>query len=376
MIIADEKFMSEALMLGRKGLGRTSPNPPVGAVIVIDGEIAGRGWHKKAGADHAEIEAINDAKKNGINSFHKATIYVTLEPCCHWGKRPPCAQRIAEESFIRVVIGAIDPNPCVEGRGIDILRNKGIEITTGILETQACRLIEHFATYITKNRAYLAIKWAQSIDGKIAAADGSSRWLSSEESLRFAHMLRDTHDAVIIGAGTLRKDNPQLTVRNIEGRNPVRVIIGGMRKLRCDYNIFNDNKARTILVTSHISPWIDCEPEGDIEIWHFENNGRPTIGWVLRKLAENDLISAIMEGGSTLLGQAVTENVADRLYVIITPKIIGRSGITAISAELASTISQAKKLINVETKRMGDDILITGIFEDKIKRGKLRIVHR
>jgi len=368
--------MDEALKLGRKGLGRTSPNPPVGAVIVIDGEIVGRGWHKKAGEDHAEIEAINDAIKNGVNSFQNTTMYVTLEPCCHWGKRPPCAQRIVEESFKRVVIGAIDPNPCVEGRGIDILRAKGIEVTIGILEAQACRLIEHFATYITENRAYLAIKWAQSIDGKIAAADGSSRWLSGEESLRFVHILRDTHDAVIIGAGTLRKDNPQLTVRNIEGRNPARVIIGGMRKLRCDYNIFNDNKARTILVTPHIFPWIDCEPEGDIEIWRYESNGRPTVDWVLRKLAENDLTSAIMEGGSALLGQAVSENIADRLYVIITPKIIGMSGITAISADLASTISQAKKLINVETKHMGDDILITGIFEDKIKQGKLENVHR
>ena len=165
----DERYMNIALRLGRRGLGRTSPNPPVGAVIIQNDEIIGSGWHKKAGMPHAEIEAIKDAMLKGIKDFHGATMYVTLEPCCHHGKTPPCAEAIVEAKFSRVVIGTIDPNPRVCKKGINLLRSAGIDVTVGILEREARRLIEAFNVFISEKRAFLAVKWAQSIDGKIAA---------------------------------------------------------------------------------------------------------------------------------------------------------------------------------------------------------------
>jgi len=358
----DEKYMHLALRLGRKGLGRTSPNPPVGAVIVRDGRILGKGWHHKAGMAHAEIEAIENAKKNGITNFVGATMYVTLEPCCHYGKTPPCADRIIEEGFSRVVIGTMDPNPQVSGGGIKKLRQAGIAVTVGVLEKKAIRLIEHFRIYTRLGRAFLAVKFAESIDGKIAASDGSSKWISSESARKFAHRLRNTHDAVMIGARTLAMDDPELTVRHIKGRNPVRIVLAGRNTVYAHHRIFEDNLARTILVSSLKNPFHSGVPGGNVEIWKLEPNtkGQIPIHSVLERLSKENIISVLLEGGSKLIGNAIAEGVADRIYAIISPKIIGHSGISSVGAEIAPDITSALDLADVEYRKLGTDFLITG----------------
>lgn len=358
----DEKYMRLALLLGKKGLGRTSPNPPVGAIIVRNDNILGKGWHHKTGMAHAEIEAIENANKKGITDFNGATMYVTLEPCCHYGKTPPCADRIIKERFSRVVIGTIDPNPQVSGGGIEKLKQARIKVTVGVLEKQALRLIEHFKIYSRLGRAYVAVKFAESLDGKIAAGDGSSKWISSETARKFAHRLRNTHDAVMVGAKTLAVDNPQLTVRHIKGRNPVRIVLAGKNTVYAHHKIFEDNLARTILITPIKNPFHSGKPDGNVEIWNLKPkpNGLISIGSVLEKLAENGIISVLLEGGATLIGNAIAESLADRIYAIIAPKIIGSSGISSVGVEIAPEITSALDLINVEYRKLGTDILITG----------------
>jgi len=360
----DEKNMRIALRLGNKGLGRTSPNPPVGAVIVKDGKIIGKGWHKKAGLPHAEIEAIEDAYRNGYRSFSGATIYVTLEPCCYFGKTPSCSDRIIAEKFARIVIGTTDPNPRVCGEGIRICRNHNIEVTTGVLEKDTKNLIEFFDTYIRKSRAFLTVKYAQSIDGRIAVADGSSQWISSQQSLRFTHKLRDTHDVVMIGTGTLEIDDPLLTVRNIRGRNPVRIVVIGKKSIKPNRRMFHDNAARTIVVTYLDKPFGNEQNPGNVEIWRTEpdNDGKTSIKWILEKLSEEGLLSVLLEGGGKLLGEAISQNSADRIYAIVAPKIIGSAGVPSIDCEIASSIKDSNILKDIEYKKLGQDMVISARF--------------
>ena len=369
MMSIDEKFMRYALRLGRRGLGRTSPNPPVGAVIVIGDRIVGKGWHRRCGLPHAEIEAIKDAERKGITDFSGATMYVTLEPCTHYGRTPPCAEELVRRGFKRVVIGTTDPNPVVNGRGVSFLRRSGVEVIVGVLEREAKRLIEHFRTFITQKRAFLAVKWAQSIDGKIACEDGSSQWISSDAARKFAHKLRDTHDVVIVGAGTVMADNPRLTVRLVKGRNPVRLIVGGRRKLSASLEVFNDNAARTILVTPSNEPFCDGEPRGKVEIWRYDDSGGelPRLRWILRRLASEGLTSALLEGGAKLIGAAFEEKVADRIYAIVSPKIIGSSGINSVEVRLTATMDDVLGLDDVTVKKLGEDVLITGIPKYKVR---------
>ncbi len=357
----DEKYMKIAIELARRGLGRTSPNPPVGAIIVRDGKIIGRGWHKRAGLPHAEVEAISDAIAGGSNDFLDATMYVTLEPCCHYGRTPPCVGMIVERGFRRIVIGTVDPNPEVCGKGIEALQKANIDVEQGILEYKAKKLIEPFETFIKKKRAYLALKWAQSVDGKIAASDGSSKWISSPKSRKFVHKLRNEYDAVIIGSGTLLRDNPELTVRLVRGRNPIRVVICGQRKIDADMRLFNDNAAQTIIVSPHENPFADKLPKCEVIIWKIEpeSDGKVSIRAVLSKLASIGITSALLEGGSALIGSALREKVADRIYAIVAPSIIGIAGIHFANFISGASINEALQLVDVEYKRIGRDILIS-----------------
>jgi diaminohydroxyphosphoribosylaminopyrimidine deaminase / 5-amino-6-(5-phosphoribosylamino)uracil reductase len=354
---ADEKYMALALSLAEKGLGKTSPNPAVGCVIVLDGKVVGCGYHTKSGCRHAEIEAIADAHRNGYTDFSHATIYVTLEPCSHTGKTPPCANAIVEHKFARAVVAALDPNPLVLGNGIAILRNAGIETVVGVLENRAKKVLEPFTTFITKRRAFLAAKWAQSLDGKIAAADGTSKWISSTLSQKFAHRLRDSHDVVIVGVGTLLADDPSLTVRHICGRNPIRLIVGGSKPIAVGHKALTDCEARTIFVTTLENPFKTAIIPQQVEIWRVESISFNTI---LTLLASNGITSALLEGGSRLLGAAFAEKIVDRVYCIVAPKIIGCNGIDAIGSNVAPTIGDAITLQNIESKRFGRDTMISG----------------
>lgn len=354
----DSKYMSIALKLAQRGLGLTSPNPPVGAVIVINDQIVGKGWHRKAGMAHAEIDAIDNAVKNGVRNFSNATMYVTLEPCCNYGKTPPCVDRLINEKFQRIVVATIDPNPSVCGKSISKLSSAGICVDVGILEDQARELIEFFTTYILSNHAFLAIKWAQSINGKISSDNSPSKYLSSETSLKFSHKLRSIYDAVIIGRKTLELDNPHLTTRFVKGRNPLRIVLGGKTKLDASYNVFTDNLAETILITTLKNPW-KGKPPKNIEVWYapHKKDRAISIKWVLTKLAQRGLTSALLEGGAYTITRAFAEDIVDKVYTIITPKIIG-TGINVVSAEVM------EKLVFVKFERMDTDILIVS----KVKR--------
>jgi diaminohydroxyphosphoribosylaminopyrimidine deaminase/5-amino-6-(5-phosphoribosylamino)uracil reductase len=255
----DEYYMRLALALARKGKRYVSPNPMVGAVIVRNDHIIGQGYHKRYGDYHAEINAIKDARENVTG----ATLYVTLEPCCHEGKTPPCVENIVKNKLARVVIGAIDSNPLVSCRGINYLQSQGIEVKTGVLENECRELNEVFFHYMETGMPFVTVKYAQTLDGRIATSNGRSQWISSAPARKFAHQLRAEHDAVLVGAGTLIKDNPELTVRLVRGRNPLRVVVASAlplsekiksfsKPLLCqDFNRHHQKRHRSTIQKSH-----------------------------------------------------------------------------------------------------------------------------
>ena len=248
----DEQYMREALSLARRGRGRTSPNPVVGALIVNDGMIVGRGWHQKAGTAHAEIHAISDAGESTRNS----TLYVTLEPCCHQGRTGPCTEAILAAGIKRVVVAMVDPNPLVAGCGIGVLRSRGVSVDTGILAAEAASLNAPFIKWITCNMPFVTMKNGISLDGKIATRTGNSRWITGEESRLEVHHLRDASDAIITGIGTVLADDPELTTRLPQGgKSPVRVVVDRMARTPLNSKLVTDDKATTIIAVSSNAPF-------------------------------------------------------------------------------------------------------------------------
>ncbi len=239
--------MQLALDLARKTKGQTSPNPVVGAVVVKDGRIVGMGAHLKAGEPHAEVHALNMAREEAENS----TLYVTLEPCSHYGKTPPCAERIIKEKVKKVVVAVLDPNPLVSGSGLYMLSEAGIEVTVGVLEKEASQLNEFFHKYITTRLPFVTVKTAMTLDGKIATSTGDSRWITGESSRNFVHQIRHQHDAILVGIGTVLKDNPSLTVRTEQkGVNPVRIVIDTHLKIPIEAKLITDQEAPTWIFTT------------------------------------------------------------------------------------------------------------------------------
>ena len=247
----DERFMARALELARHGLGLASPNPMVGAVVVADGRVVGEGWHRGPGTEHAEVVALTAAGARAAG----ATLYVTLEPCSHHGRTPPCAPRVVDAGITRVVAATGDPNPSVDGRGFGLLRAAGVAVAVGVLEASAGQLIEGFATAVTRGTPFVTLKMASSLDGKVAAVDGSSRWITGEEARRDVHRLRAEHDAVLVGAGTALADDPALTVRldGYAGRLPLRVVLDTSGRVAATGALF-DGSAPTLVATTARSP--------------------------------------------------------------------------------------------------------------------------
>ena len=245
---SDEYYMKRALRLARRGLGRTSPNPVVGAVIVREGQIIGQGYHKKYGDKHAEVNAIEDADSNAAG----ATSYITLEPCCHYAKKtPPCVDAILQSRINRVVIGCLDPNPQVNGRGVERLRSQGIEVKTGVLEEECSRLNESYFKYIQTGIPFVTVKYAQTVDGRIASRTGQSQWISSSATLKYAHRLRSICNGLLVGIGTVLADNPRLTVRLVRGRNPVRIIVDSKLRIPMKAQVLKcQGRAQTIIATT------------------------------------------------------------------------------------------------------------------------------
>jgi diaminohydroxyphosphoribosylaminopyrimidine deaminase/5-amino-6-(5-phosphoribosylamino)uracil reductase len=356
--VNDEYYMKLALGLARKGRGYVSPNPMVGAVIVKNGRIISRGYHQRFGDNHAEINAI----KNTTEDIAGSTLYVNLEPCCHEGKTPPCIDSIIEHKIARVVIGTIDSNPLVSCRGIDCLQNHGIEIKTGVLEPECRKLNEKFFHYMETGLPFVTIKYAQTLDGRIATATGESQWISSEASLKFTHQLRAAHDAILVGAGTVIKDNPELTVRLVRGRNPLRVIVDSELKISQQAKVFqNISSAKTLIATTKTAddPKFQDVAGSGVELVTIDadEKGNVDLKKLFKTLAGRKISSILIEGGAQIITSVLKNNLANRLVTIIAPKIIG-SGIEAVGDLNIRSLGAAKILSIQKISRCGDDIII------------------
>jgi diaminohydroxyphosphoribosylaminopyrimidine deaminase/5-amino-6-(5-phosphoribosylamino)uracil reductase len=352
----DERFMRRALALARKGEGSVSPNPLVGAVIVRDGRIIAEGFHHCCGENHAEIDAI----RNATETIAGATFYITLEPCSHHGRTPPCVEALIAHRPGRVIVGAVDPNPLVSGRGIEALRQSGIETEVGVLE-EACRESNRvFFKYIRTGLPYVTLKFAQTLDGRIAAASGQSGWISSPPSLRFAHRLRAVHDAILVGAGTVLTDNPELTCRLVRGRDPLRIVVDSRLRLSPDATVFSDGKRTLAAATRHAPAERRrlLEKKG-IEVMEIGEDpaGRVDLRELLTLLGKREISSLLVEGGAAVATSFLKENLADRLIVILAPKIVG-VGINAIGDLGIRRMDDALGFSFQRVTRRGPDLIL------------------
>ncbi len=359
MAISDDaRFMRLALRLGGRGVGYTSPNPPVGAVVVARGKVVGRGYHHRAGAAHGEIEALNDAGSRARG----ATLYVTLEPCAHHGRTPPCTDAVIAAGIRRVVFGSRDPNPTVAGNGMGRLRAAGI-IVDGSVEQRRCdELIAAFRKHVTTGLPLVTLKLAASLDGRIATATGESRWITGEESRRFVHRLRATHDAVLVGAETVIRDDPALTCRIRGGRNPVRVILDGRLRLPVQARVLtNANAAATVVCTGrHAAAAKVRRLQNDgVEVLQLPDRaGRIGIKQVLRALGKRGIMSVLIEGGATVAAAAIAARAVDRLLIFYAPKLIGGDGRPMLASLGVRRLAAAPQLGTVRLKRFAADVLL------------------
>lgn len=373
MYTDDLKFMSLALDLARKGRGRTSPNPVVGAVIVNDGQIVGQGWHQKAGLAHAEIHALEQASTRSKN----ATIYVTLEPCCHHGRTGPCTDAIIQAGIKRVVLGMKDPNPLVAGCGIEILRDHGIDVDTGILADEAARLNAPFIKWISCKLPFVTLKSAISLDGKIATRTGHSQWITSEQSRLQVHRMRDAADAVVTGIGTVLADNPALTTRLPEGgKSPCRVVLDRLCRIPLDAKLVSDQAAPTLIFVSEIAPASkikSLQQQGIELVICPETEGQLDLDFVFHQLGERCLTHVLVEAGGTLNSALLYGNYVDRVVLFMAPLLIGGQNAPGAFAGLGcDVLSGAVALEEIIIEKMGPDLMVDGF----VKRRESRDVYR
>ena len=358
MPTTDATYMQRAIRLAERGRGSASPNPPVGALVVRDGTVVAQGYHRGPGTSHAEIEAIEGAG----DATRGATLYVTLEPCTHQGRTPPCAPRVVEAGFARVVIGTTDPNPAVDGRGVSALRGAGIEVETGIRQSDAERLIQTFSKYIRTKRPFVTAKIALSLDGRAAAADGSSQWITGPTARRDSHRTRAGADAVLVGIGTVLRDDPLLTVRlrGYGGRRPARVVLDSSGRTPLDAKVLGDEAPTLIVLTDKATQ--DAEEAlraRGAEILRVPaREGRVDLAAVLETLGHREVTHVLIEGGPTVLGDAVDRGLVDRYVFYVAPKLLGSGGPGAVSALLAPTISDARELRVESVRHIGADLKI------------------
>ncbi len=355
-----EEIMSLAVRLAKKGTGYVSPNPLVGAVILKDGKIIASGYHHKYGDIHAEIDAINNA---GDIDFSETTLVVNLEPCSHYGKQPPCSEKIAELKFKEVVIGMLDPNPLVAGRGVEILEKAGIKVVLNVLEDECKRLNRVFIKHITSGLPFISLKNAQSINGAIATGKGDSKWISGEKSRRYVHKLRAEYDAVAVGKNTALADNPELTVRMVEGRNPFRIVFDTHLNVPEDYNLLSDKfKEKTIVVASEQMKESDKArrlQKSGINILFAESgeNGKIDLRKTLSDLYRRfNIASILVEGGAVLFNSFLEIGEIDEYHVFIASKIIPDGIIPFRGGNSLETVKDAHELIPVSVEQYDDDI--------------------
>jgi len=351
---SDEKFMRRALELATKGT--TSPNPMVGCVLVKKGRILAEGYHKKAGKPHAEIEAL---KK--IKDARGCMMYVTLEPCCHYGRTPPCTKAIIKADIKKVVLAMRDPNPKVDGKGMKELRRAGIEVVDGVLKKDAEKLNESYIKFITKKEPFVILKAAMSLDGKIATKTGDSKWISSEESRKEVHELRSKVDAVLVGVNTVITDNPQLTCRIKNGKNPIKIIVDSSLRVPLNSKIFDGGNVIIATTKNHNKKNKKIlEGKGAKILITDEKNGRVDLKKLMRKLGELEITSVLIEGGSEINASALKSGIVDKVRFYIAPKIIGDDGKTVISGLGTDSIKDSIKIKNLDCRKLNDDLVLEG----------------
>ncbi len=353
--ISDEYFIDEALKLAKKAMGWTNPNPMVGAVIVKKGQIVACGYHKRVGLPHAEIEALNAAK----TSVRGATLYVNLEPCVHYGRTPPCVDVIIKAGIKRVVCSMPDPNPKVHGRGIAKLKEAGIIVSVGLREKRSRTLNEAYFIFHEKKRPFVAIKFAASLDGKIATYTGDSKWITNENARLFARKLRGEYQAILVGINTVMRDNPHLGVRSAGKREPIRIILDSNLDIPLNSQVLRDNNV-LIATTTHASKnKRELLTKRGIPILTFENKNIP-LKKLLSSLRSKEIISILVEGGGNILGSFVDEKIVDKVYAFYAPILIGGEKAVIIQGRGINKIKNALSLKRITTKRFQDDFLVIG----------------
>lgn len=366
MVPTDEYWMRRALELATQARGRTSPNPLVGAVVVKDGRLVGSGYHQQAGGPHAEVLALGEAGEAAAG----ADLYVTLEPCAHYGRTPPCTDTVLAAGVSRVVAAMIDPNPCVAGKGVDRLRQAGVHVEVGVLAAEAERLNRPYITYIREHRSHVLWKVAATLDGKSATHTGQSRWITGPEARSLVHKVRSEVDAIMVGIGTVLHDDPALTARPAgldpsRVPQPLRLVVDSRLRLPLSARCIDPQApGRAIVATTDLAPARkvrELQARG-VDVWQGPPlNGRVDMPRLLHDLAELELVSLLLEGGATLAGELFDRQLIDACMCFIAPSLFGgASALPVLGGAGVADPARAPRLVDTTWRRVGDDFLIEG----------------
>ncbi len=354
----DFYYMHKALQMALRGKGKTSPNPTVGAVIVKNNRIIAEGWHRRAGSDHAEIMALKKAGAKAKGS----TLYVTLEPCHHYGRTPPCVNAVIASGIKKVIIGMKDPNPLTNAKSIAKLRKEKIKVKVGVLEKELLKLNEAFVKYIKSKMPFVVAKIAQSLDGKIAAANGHSKWITSQEARQYAHRLRDEFDAILVGINTVVKDNPRL--KGVHKRLK-KIVVDSQLRISPQAKLFKDTvSGDCFLATSRKAPQKKIEyfqRKGINVLVCPLKSGKVDLKWLLKELAKQEITSILIEGGAHIISEALKAKLVDKMHIYIAPKIVGdQNALSSVVGFKVNNVNRAIKFNEITYKRIGSDIFLSG----------------
>lgn len=359
-----QDYMRLALEIAKKGVGHTSPNPLVGCVVVKDGRIITEGCHERYGEFHAERNALTKCEAD----LTGAEMYVTLEPCCHYGNTPPCTDIIIERGIGKVYVGSMDTNPKVAGKGVQLLRDHGIEVETGVLEEECLALNDIFFHYITTKMPYVAMKYAMTMDGKIAAYTGDSKWVTGEEARQHVHQLRKRYSAIMVGIGTVLADNPMLNCRIEEGVDPVRVVCDSRLRIPLDSRIVQTAKEIPTIVCYAVGQEekLAALQEAGVELIHSEKEGKVDFTAIMKELGAREIDSVMIEGGGTFHGTVLKSGLVKKIYCYIAPKLIGgKNAKSPVEGDGFSQMREALKVSAIEILKLGEDICISGYVEQE-----------
>ena len=356
--------MRRALVLAGNGCGHTSPNPMVGCVIVKNDRIIGEGWHAYCGGLHAERNAL----KNCTEDPSGADLYVTLEPCCHYGKTPPCTEAIIQNKIRKVYVGCMDPNPKVAGKGVEILRKQGILVETGVLEAECLRANEVFFHYITTKTPFVAMKYAMTLDGKIAAVTGDSRWVTGEVARSYVHALRKRYTGIMAGIGTVMADDPLLNCRTEAGVDPVRIICDSCLRIPLDSQLVKTAKDIPLIVAGVPARWTEVQQEKEqallaagVTVLHSPGEQAVDLPWLMQELGAREIDGILLEGGGELNGAALEAGIVQKVYAFVAPKLIGGADAKGPVGGLGlKKMCEARALTDIEIQQLGQDICISG----------------